>query len=248
MDYKDLKVPFFTILFIFFFFYLYTKLAGPVPFYINSIQTTKTDLFQVSGTGQVSAVPDMATISFSVTKQANTVADAQNQTNSAISQILSALRNSGISDQNIKTTSYNVEPNYDFSSGQKITGYTASQDVQVKLTSLDKVNQTLDTVTGNGANVVGGVSFGFSDTFSQKLQDQARQIAVTQAKQKAQSLANAAGIHLGQIVNVTENNPAPLPIVHPLALSAQPSQSQPTQVTPGQNTVSSTITLSYQTY
>lgn len=246
---KNLKIPFFTIFFIFFFLYLYTKFAGPLPLYINSIQTTKTNLFQVQGTGQVSAVPDSATISFSVTKQASTIADAQNQTNIIFNNILQALRNLGTSDKNIKTTDYSVNPNYDYTSGQKITGYTVTQSVQVKLNSLDKVNQTTDTITQNGANVVGGISFGFSDDMRQKLEDQARVMAVQQAKTKAQSLANASGIHLGRIVDVNENTGfSPIPVPLNAGIGAKAEITQPTNITPGQNSISITITLSYETY
>lgn len=229
--------------------FVYTKVVGPIPFAINSVQTTKSDTFQVTGEGKATAVPNTATISFGITKQANTVADAQNQTNSVVKSILASLQKLGIESKDIKTTDYSLQPNYNFNSGsQAITGYTVTQTVQVKIQPLDKVNKTLDTLTSNGANLIGQVSFGFDDATAQKLEDQARQDAVKQAKTKAESLAKASGIHLGSIINVTENQAVPSPILMDTAKLGAGEAAVPTQVTPGENTISTTITLSYQIY
>lgn len=229
--------------------FAYTKLAGPIPFALNSIQTTKVDTFQVTGEGKATATPNTATISFGVTKQSGTVDDAQNQTNTNINNILNKLKELNIDTKNIKTTDYSIQPNYNFAAGNQITGYTVTQTVEVKIQPLDKLNKTLDTITGNGANIIGQVSFGFDDATLQKLQDQARSEAVKQAKTKAQSLANAAGIHLGNIINLTENQPAPGPILLNTAkLTGAGETTQPSQITPGENTISTTITLSYQIY
>lgn len=241
-----------AILFFFFCLFVYTKLAGPIPFFVNSIQTTKTDTFQVDGVGKATGIPNQATISFGVTKQASTVADAQNQTNTAVQKILDNLKSLGIDTKNIKTTNYSVQPNYTFGNAtQTISGYTVTQTVEVKIQPLDKVNKTLDTITASGANIVGQISFGFDNATQQKLEDEARLDAVNQAKQKAESLARASGIHLGNIINVVEN-PAPV-VPQPILMNAAKldtgtSEAQPSQVTPGENTISTTITISYQTY
>lgn len=238
----------FGIIIFFIALFVYTKFAGPIPFYVNSIQTTKSDVFQVDGTGQVSAAPDMATISFGVTKNAATIADAQNQTNRNIQKILDSLKNLGIESKDIKTTNYSMNPSY-ASDGQTITGYSVTQNVDIKITSLENVTKTLDALTAHGANLIGQVRFGFSDSLEQKLETQARQEAVQQAKEKAQSLASAAGIHLGQIINVTENpatSGGPVPLFQ--AAGKVADSTAPTQVTPGENSISTTITLSYQTY
>jgi hypothetical protein len=238
-----------AILFFFLCLFVYTKLAGPIPFSVNSVQTTKSTTFDVSGDGSATAVPNTATISFGVTKQATTVADAQNQTNTAINSIMDKLNSLGIDTKNIKTTNYNVNPNYNLGDSQSISGYTVTQSVEVKVDPLDKVNKTLDTLTASGANIVGQVSFGFDDATKQKLEDQARADAVKVAKEKAQSLANAASIHLGSIINVTENQNTPGPIMLNTAkLGGGAGESAPSQVTPGENTVSTTVTLSYQIY
>ena len=231
--------------------FVYTKVVGPFPFAVNSVQTSKQDLFQVTGEGSSTAVPDTAHVIFGVTKQSSTVADAQNQTNTAVNAILDALKKMGVNTKDLKTTDYSVNPNYNFNGGtQTITGYTVTQNIDVKIQPLDKVNQAIDTITKNGANLVGQVSFGFSNDLEQKLEDEARKDAVTKAKAKAVGLASAAGVHLGPIINITENPTTPLPIVRPMALEGklQDTNSAPTEVTPGTSEVTTSVTLSYQLY
>src|SRR5260221_14188121 len=103
MNLKELKTPFFTVLFIFLFLFLYFKLVGPIPFAINSVQTTKSNVFQVTGDGKATAIPDIAHIYFGVTKQASTISDEQNQTNSAMLTVLSGLKQNGIDEKDVKT-------------------------------------------------------------------------------------------------------------------------------------------------
>lgn len=228
--------------------FLYIKFLGPIPFAVNSVQTTKTDLFQVTGQGSATAVPDTATIDFAVTKQAGAVTDAQNQTNTIIQKIMDGLKSLGVSAKDIKTTNYSVNPNYDFTSGQTITGYGVTQNVEVKISPLDKVNKTLDTITANGANIVGQVSFGFTNEKQQQLEDLARQDAVKKAKMQAESLTKATGVMLGPIIDIQENNPQ-TPIVMPLNAQANSAnRDTPTNATPGENTITTSITLSYQLY
>ncbi|PIR79713.1 MAG: hypothetical protein COU25_03935, partial [Candidatus Levybacteria bacterium CG10_big_fil_rev_8_21_14_0_10_35_13] len=77
--YEQFKTPIVTVILIFLGLGIYTKVFGPIPFYINSTNTTKTDLFSSSGTGGATAVSDQATIYVGVAKTANTVQDAQKQ-------------------------------------------------------------------------------------------------------------------------------------------------------------------------
>lgn len=245
-----MKTTIATILFFFLCLFLYTKFLGPFPFAVNSVQTTKTDLFQVTGQGSATAVPDTAHISFGVTKQATTVQDAQNQTNTVVNAILDALKKLGINTKDLKTTNYSVNPNYNFNAGtQTITGYTVTQNIDLKVQPLDKVNESIDTITKNGANLVGQVSFGFTDDKEQQLENEARKDAVTKARSKAESLSKAAGVHLGNVINIQEN-PQETPIIMPMAVQGKVvnDQSAPTQITPGTSTITTSVTLSYQLY
>lgn len=236
-----------AIFFSFLCLFLYTKFAGPLPLYINSVQTSKTDLFQVDGTGKVTAVPDVALVDIAVTKTSTTVSDAQNQTNTTIQHITDALKGEGIDTNSIKTTGYSITPQYD-QFGKMVDSYVVTQNLEITAKPLEKVNTIIDTATSNGANIVGSTQFSFSDDMQKKLEDQARQQAVIDAKSKAVSLAHAAGIQLGNIVNVQETTSNPSPILFGAASPKTINTATPTTITPGENTVSITITLSYIIY
>lgn len=247
----SLKTPFFTVLFIFVMLYVFAMLLGPLPLSVTSVVTNKSDLFTVSGEGEATAVPDTALLSLGVTKQAATVQQAQTQVNTVANKITEDLKTLGVKVKNIKTTNYSVNPNYDFSNGrQTVTGYSVSQNMEVRLQPIDQANKALDLATTAGANSIGGITFVLDDAEQDKLEQQARKQAIESAKKKAQQTASLAGIKLGKILNVTESNNFP---VMPYAVGAEmklandSAGGEPTQVTPGENTVTITVTLSYQT-
>ena len=244
---QSLRNTLLAILFIFLGFFIFTKLFGPIPFSVNSIQTTKNNLFQVQGTGKATAVPDTALLNLGVTKTASSVLYAQNQTNTAANKVISDLKKLGTPDKNIKTTNYSVNPNYDYTSGkQNITGYTVSQNLEVKVSPINIANRALDTATLDGANLVGGITFILNDNSQKELENKARVDAVREAKEKAGSLAKAAGIHLGRIVDVQESgNFEPRPVMMMQSLEAK---SADTNITPGENSINITVTLSYETF
>ncbi len=247
MYYDTMKSPITAIAFLFAALFLYTKLAGPIPFSVNSIQTNKTNLFTSSGTGKATAVPNTALLSLGVTKTATTVTDAQNQANSVINKLTNDLKNLGILETDIKTTNYSVYPDYDFQSGRQVVkGYTVTQNLEVKVKPIEKANNTIDAATKNGANIVGGLTFILDDQTKKDLQEKARQDAVKDAKEKAEKLADAAGIKLGRIVDVQENGNTPMPIFRTMMAGGETDQK--TNVSPGENTIEITVTLSYETY
>lgn len=252
--YQEFKTPLVTVAIIFLAFLIYTKVFGPVPFYVNSVSTTKNDLFSASGQGKVTQIPDTAEISIGVTKQSPTVSDAQNQVNVISSKVIADLKKLGIAESDIKTTNYSVNPNYNPPVGtlqpqnQNPNGYEVTQNIQVKVRPIEKVNKAIDASTSDGANLVGGINFTFSDSLQKELEQKATQMAVDDAKSNAQNLANAAGVKLGPIVNVVSsvNNAPP---IYPMAASQKEGLgSAPTTITPGQNTIDIGVTIYYETY
>ncbi|PIR80101.1 MAG: hypothetical protein COU25_01940, partial [Candidatus Levybacteria bacterium CG10_big_fil_rev_8_21_14_0_10_35_13] len=107
--------------------------------------------------------------------------------------------------------------------------------------------KVIDAATADGANLVGGVNFNFSDDLQKKLEQEATKEAVKEGKEKAQTLSSASGIRLGKIVNVvssTNNYP------YPVTLETRKAEDldNPTQVTPGEGTVTISVTIYYETY
>ncbi len=245
---QSLKTPLLVILFIFLGLFLYTKLVGPIPFSVNSITTTKSDIFSVVGEGKANAIPDTASADIGITVNQATVNNAQSQANQIINKISSDLKNLGVKEKDIKTTNYSINPNYNFEGGrQRIDGYTVSVNLEIKVTPIEKINQVIDTATKDGANSVGNIQFTLNDEEKTKLENQARKQAVDAAKQKAQSLAQASGIRLGRIINVSESNQEQRPITF-MEKSAVGLGAGDTSVEPGQSTISTTVTLSYEIF
>lgn len=243
-----MKTALATISFFFLALFLYAKFAGPIPFSINSVQTNKTNLFTASGTGKATAIPNTAQLSLGVSKTAKSITDAQNQANAVINKLTADLKSLGILETDIKTTNYSVYPNYDYISGRQVTnGYTVSQNLEVKVKQIDKANSAIDIATSDGANIVGGLSFILDDKTQKDLEDQARKEAVTNAKEKAQKLADAAGIKLGKIVDVQENNGSAVPVYRAM-MAAGGGLDEKTDISPGENTVEITVTLSFETF
>lgn len=227
---------------------LYTKFIGSIPFSVTSTTTTKTDLFTVQGQGKVSAIPDTAEVTLGITISRPNVTSAQNEVNRIINKITQDLKQLGIEEKDIKTINYTVNPDYDYSGGKpKISGYTVTVNLEVKTKKLEKINGVIDTATSNGANLIGGLNFTFSEEKQKELRSGARKQAVEEAKVKAQELASAAGIKLGRIINVQEETTFPWERPVPLMVErAVTAPSEETQIQPGESKIQVTVTLSYE--
>jgi uncharacterized protein YggE len=223
--------------------------------------SSKNPPITVQGSGMISAQPDQSSVSFSVTKTAKTLKEAQNQANTFTNKMVADLQKIGVEKKDIQTSNYNSYPNYNQpSSGpnvyisqpvsQTIQDYTVNENVTITLHDTDTANKVIDTVTTDGAENVSGPDLTFSDAKQQDLENQARTKAIENAKQKAQTMAAAAGIHLGKLTKIEDGTQNQYPIVRPLMMSAtgDAMKSAPTQINPGQNQVSASVTLTYETY
>lgn len=234
-----------SILIIFFILlFVYTKLAGPLPFSVTSITTQKTDTFSVSGEGKSNTAPDIAVINVGVQVQGSAVTQAQQELNSKIDRIVAAVKKIGIGQQDIQTSNYSIYPSYDWQEGRnRITGYQANSSLTIKIREMEKANLVIDAATANGANQIGGLSFTVDD--KTKAENEARQQAVAVAKKKAEEAARIAGFKLGRIINYSENFGSPERLM-PLLAEAAVGKTAPTQIEPGSTEVVVVVTLSYE--
>lgn len=248
---NSLKVPFLVILFIFALLYIFAALFGPLPISVRSTVSTQSDLFTADGTGEITAKPNNATFTVGVTQEATTSEQATSLMNQTTNEVITQLKSAGIKDEDIKTTGYNVYPNQDFIGGRSnITGYTASQNLEVQADSVALANRALAAATESGANTVSGVNFTLDDDEMNKLQQEALKKAVADAKKNAQDIANAAGIKLGRIVSIRQalGPGAPVPMYKAeMANDARGGGIVPPDLQAGENTVTVTVTLSYET-
>lgn len=242
--YAQIKSPLAWIISFFLILFIYTKLAGPLPFSLNSVVTQKNTTFDVTGKGKATAKPDIALVTAGISVQAQSVRSAHDQINTVINKVTQALKQNGIDAKDIQTSNYNINPVFGNSGSPRITSYNASTNIVIKVRNLDKVNDIIDLATANGANQISGVSFDIDD--KTKVEDMARQKAVAEAKKKATEAAAIAGFRLGRIVNYSENfQGLPRPI--PLSVEAlNKAGGVPTQIEPGSSEVTVNVTLSYE--
>lgn len=228
--------------------FAYTKLAGPIPFSVSSIVTTKTDSFTVTGEGKTSAIPDIAVVTVGVTAQGATVKQVQQDINAKTDVILSAVKKIGIDAKDIQTSNYSVHPSYDYESGRnRIAGYQATSTLTIKVRQTELASAVIDAATAGGANEIQGITFEVSD--KAKAENEAREKAVTQAKQKADAAAKAGGFTLGRVINYSENFGGDFPrpfYAKTEARDVAAADQPPTQVEPGSSEITVTVSLSYE--
>lgn len=156
----------------------------------------------VSGRETVKTVPDMAEIVYSVATQEKDAADCQKANTEKVNQLLAALKALGIEEKSIQTSGYDISPRYDWDRNGEIVGYEATTQVTVSDISLDQVGEVLEESVESGVNQVQSLSFLASDY--DKSYQEALKMAVAQAQEKAQALADASGCTLGRPVHITE--------------------------------------------
>ncbi len=155
----------------------------------------------VTGTGTVKAVPDLAEFSFGVETQGDTGNAALEKNNEAVQKVIAAIKGAGVAAADIQTQQVSVYPRYG-KDGQDIVGYTATNSVSAKVRDLSKAGAVVDAAVSAGANQVYGPTLSISE--QSDLYQQALTKAFADAKEKAQTIAGAAGVTLGRVVNIVE--------------------------------------------
>jgi uncharacterized protein YggE len=178
-----------------------------------SAAATNQRTLNVSGNGKVYLAPDVAYIFIGVHSQAEQVAEALSQNNTQAQAIAQTLRNMGVEDKDIQTSSFNIYPQQQYDNNGQLTGTTYSVDntVNVTVRNLSTLGQLLDAVVKAGANNINGINFDVIDKTAAI--SQARKLAIADAQAQAQELASAAGVTLGDLLSLnatTNSGPTPL--------------------------------------
>jgi uncharacterized protein YggE len=197
----------------------------------------------VAATGTVRVDPDTAVVNLGVQANAATGGEAMDQVNSASAALTEALVASGIAEEDIQTSGLNLFTTTD--DRGEISGYQASVQVTVTIRDIATVGATIDTAqqaAGPGFTI-GGVSFTFSDPES--VLGDARRDAVELARTKAEQYAAAAGLTLGAVVSITEQQ-ADVPLIFDGGARVAAEAAGPS-ISPGQLDLSVFVTVSYST-
>jgi len=163
----------------------------------------------VTGTGEVKSKPDMAVINSGVVSEAPAARDALAKNNGAMAAVIDALKKAGIAELDIQTSNFSVSPQYpperpNQREAPHITGYQVSNQVTVRVKNLAKLGTILDTLVQVGANQINGIGFDIDQP--KPLQNEARKLAVADARAKAELYAAAAHVSLGRVLQISESN------------------------------------------
>lgn len=197
----------------------------------------------VVGSGEVKGVPDTLTADVSIESIAPDVTTAMNQTNDRQKAVLAALSGGGIDAKDISTTQVSLQPQYGDNS--TITGYRASNSIQVKIRKLDSASQVLASIisAGGDATRLNSVSYSIED--DSKLVSDARARAFDDAKDRAQQYAGLSGLSLGKIISISEAQagspppPPPMPMPRGAMATEVPLQ-------PGEQSVGFSVTAVWE--
>lgn len=201
--------------------------AATLPVAINSASPAA---IVVTGTGTIDVTPDVARLTIAIQTTATTATEAEASNATASDRVRSQVTRAGIAPSDIKTLSLQVWPQYDYRSGQSVlTGFTASNVLQLTVHDLRRIGTAIDAAIAGGATSVQGITYDVTDHSAASAH--ALSLAVKDAQTKAEAMANAAGIRLGSVVSMTDNQTTPYPF--PIIRAAAPTTAgATTQVSP----------------
>ncbi len=215
--------------------------GGPTYITAGDVPVAK---IQVSATSTANMAPDMATVSAGVVTQGKTAREAMFGNATKMTRVFEELEAAGIEKKFITTSQLSLQPKYNYQNRQapKIDSYEARNQVSAKTYDLDNVGAMLDALVKAGVNNINGVQFSIKDSKAAK--DKAREDAIREAREKAESMAAAAGVKLGKLKSLSESggnfNPRPT-VFNGVSASRQAS----TPVAAGEQAISVTVNMSY---
>src|SRR5687767_8581309 len=167
----------------------------------QSIAGTRLD---ISATGEVTRVPDLAIISAGVVTRATTARSAMQQAANRMARVRAALTRAGVADRDIQTSNINLNPDYAYENNRppRLTGYNASNQVTVKFRDIANAGEILDALVAEGANSINGPTLTLDKP--QAALDEARSRAIAAGRARAELYARSLGMRVVRVVAVSE--------------------------------------------
>jgi uncharacterized protein YggE len=199
----------------------------------------------VVGDGRLLTQPDVAYVSLGVEANGATFTETQATASTQMQAVINTLVGLGISHDDIHTSRLTASPVYDQRNNNALTGYRATNSVQVTLRDLDRVGAIVDAVTAAGANRVDSVTFAIENIDAPK--NQARAQAMQNARAKADQLASLAGVRVVGVKSIEESDASATPqraVPQAMAPTAAAIQSPP-PIEPGTQEVRTQVRVTY---
>jgi uncharacterized protein YggE len=172
----------------------------------------------VTGEGEAAVAPDMALLSLSVMREAKTAREALDANNSAMAEVIEAIKLFGIADRDLQTAGLQIMPRYNYTNKPdgtqeaELIAYQVTNTLSVRVRDLVKTGEVIDKAVSLGVNQGGNIVFTNDDPSATITE--ARKKAVAEATAKARTLAEAAGVQLGRILEISDQafGAQPMPI------------------------------------
>lgn len=226
-------------------------MLGSVSAYAQPAPPAPTPQIVVTGEGEATARPDLAMLSLSVMREAKTAREALDANSSAMAAVIAAMKAEGIADADLQTSSLSIEPRYTYPTNKdgeqgepKLVAYQVTNSLGVRVREIDKVGALLDKAVTLGVNQGGQINFDTAD--STKTLAEARKRAVKDAMERAKTLAEAAGIKLGSVIEISESSlrQPPIPMMAKSFEMRAPAPA-PAPVEAGENAYRVQVTVTF---
>jgi len=202
----------------------------------------------VSGEGEATVAPDLALISLSVMREAKTAREAMDANNDAMAAVIAAMKAFGIEERDLQTAGIQINPRYNYtnksdgSQEAELVAYQVTNTLSVRLRDIDKAGEVLDKAVTLGVNQGGNITFSNEDPAATVTQ--ARKKAVADAVAKAKTLAEAAGVGLGRVLEISDQNTRPAPM--PIQAKAFDAAGAAAPVQAGENAYTVQVTVTFE--
>ena len=212
----------------------------------------------VSGEGEVTAIPDIATVNFTVRESAKTVPEAQKLVETKITQVLKDISALGVDKKDTKTISYTVNPKYEQQGvsyctayscppvKQVIVGYEVAQSMQIKVRKIDQSGVVIGSIGKANITEVSGPEFTVEDM--DKVKADAKDLAIKNAIEKAKATAKSLHTRLGSVMSFSEDSGNRYPMMYAKAEMSSGVGGVATDAVTlpqGENVIKSTVTITY---
>ena len=229
-------------------------LAGAAVPAVASAQNTQVILpaiagtrLDISATGEVTRIPDIAIISAGVMTRAPTAVAALADNAARMERVRAALKRAGIADRDIQTSNVSLNPDYRYVESQppQLTGYNASNTVSVRFRDIKATGKILDALVAEGANQINGPSLTIDKP--ETALDEARAKAMANGRARADLYARALGMRVVRLLSVSESTGyGGGPIAIGMARGDVAQMASKTEITPGEQQLQVTVSMSFE--
>lgn len=218
------------------------------PAVASAADWTKVPRIVVSGEGEASVAPDIALLSLAVMREAKTARAALDANNDAMAAVIAAMKTLEIADRDLQTSGIHIEPRYNYVNRQdgsqeaELVAYQVTNTLSVRVRDIDRTGEVLDKAVSLGVNQGGGITFTNEDPAAALTE--ARKKAVENAVAKAKTLAEAAGVSVGRVLEITDQALAPSPM--PINAKAFDAARAAVPIAQGENTYNVQVNVTFE--